>query len=717
MREEKMTKKDEEKKERRKHGSFFWFILTLLAGTVACIAIAASVILGRYGLYDSTEMFRNNVNERLLKNYAVYALSDYNDDFGLEQLEKTNFRYGVYSTDDPSSVNLEKESSYIVCTLPEDVLTGDKTDLFKYSATLGEYSIFQYDVDHLPGIEAYITNWGYYNDSNVISEQHQISQFLYAWNTDMAYVLTDDNYYFPVTLSIDMSELYQAYRGQDFDLYSENRTDWSDVVKEYCNMYISSEDGEYADYVDIYASDVKVCKSEDLSNYTSAVKCDFDSWQIDFQDWTITTEQTSDEIVTGKDCYLIACVADPLDVSKDDLFVRAEPWVDRACEWRALPIVVAVIFGILTIVCFVFFVIRFIVFIKKGGKYLSYQCRENVGLLWRAIIICVLCTLAEFIVLAAALDEGASEIVVMGWVFQTIVLVPLFIVGVLQLNKIAKGAERLANGNLHTPVDTKRMFYDFKKIGDGINSASVGLEKALDERMKSERFKTELISNVSHDIKTPLTSIISYVELLREQPEEEPANREYLGTLERQAIKLKKLLEDLIEASKAQTGNLKAELSPCNVNMVLHQVIGEYEERLAASELILKIHVPEEPINILADTKHLQRVLDNLLVNVSKYSQPGTRVYINLTGGSENAAIEIKNTSREMLNLASDELLERFTRGDSSRGSEGNGLGLSIAQSLMELMNGKLNLVVDGDLFKVILLFPRVTDMPETTNP
>ncbi len=709
-----MTKNDDEKKERRKHGAIFWFILTCLTGIVTGIAIAVAVLLGEYGLYDSTRMFRNNVNERLLKNYAVYALSDYKDDFRLEQLEKTNFRYGVYSTDDPTSVNLEKESSYLVCTLPEEVLAGDKTELFKYSATLGDYSIFQYDIDSLPGTGAYITNWSNYNDSNVVVEQHHILKFIYTWNTDMAYVLTEDYYYFPVTLSMDMSELYQIYRGQDFDLYSEGRTGWSDDVIEHCNMYICTE---YGDCVDIYPSDVTVCKSEDLGDYVSAVKCDFDSWEIDFQDWTVTTNETSDDIITGTDCYLIACVADPLDKSKDDLFVRADPWVELACKWRPLPIVVAVLFGILTIICFVFFMIRFVAFLGKGVRYLSYQCRENIGLLWKTIGICVLCTLAEFLILVPALSEGASEIVILGWIFQTLVLVPLFIVSVLQLNRIAKGAERLANGNLHTPVDTRRMFYDFKKIGNGINSASVGLEKALDERMKSERFKTELISNVSHDIKTPLTSIISYVELLREQPADEPANREYLGTLERQAIKLKKLLEDLIEASKAQTGNLKAELSPCNVNMVLHQVIGEYEERLAASELILKIHVPEEPINILADTKHLQRVLDNLLVNVSKYSQPGTRVYINLTGGSDNAAIEIKNTSREMLNMSSDELLERFTRGDSSRGSEGNGLGLSIAQSLMELMNGRLNLVVDGDLFKVILLFPRVMDIPEKSTP
>ena len=200
------------------------------------------------------------------------------------------------------------------------------------------------------------------------------------------------------------------------------------------------------------------------------------------------------------------------------------------------------------------------------------------------------------------------------------------------------------------------------------------------------------------------------MELLKEQPEGEPANREYLETLERQSVKLKKLLEDLIEASKASTGNLKAELEPCNVNTVLHQVIGEYQEKLSASELDLRVSVPEEPINIMADTRHFQRVLDNLFVNVSKYAQPGTRVYVNLSAGTDEAAIEIKNTSKESLNMTSDELLERFTRGDSSRGSEGNGLGLSIAQSLMELMNGKLKLVVDGDLFKVILLFPRITE-------
>ncbi len=712
-----MANKDDdikEKKGRRKFGALIWFILTVVTGIITGYCVGGCVLLGEYGLYDSPARFRNNVNEHLLKNYAVYALSDYNDNFMLDQLENTNFQYGVYCTDDPTSVDLSKRWTYEVCTLPDEVLNADKTLLFKYSATLGDYSIFQYNIDCLPGRYAYITNFSNYDDGNAVIEEHTIAKFIYCWNSDMAYLITDDGYYFPVYLSIDMSEVYSVYRGENVEMFNADRTGWSDEILELCNMYILDDQG-YG--VDLYPTDIEICKSEELVNYTSGTKSDFDSWNIDFKEWNVTTETVPQDAVIGKDCYLIACVADPLDLTKDDLFVRADPWIRFACEWRFLSIAVTVFFGILTLICLVRFLIRFFAFMKKGFRFVSYQWRENVGLLWRAVMVCILCTFAEMLVLAWALNDWQSELIVAGWIFQTIILIPLFIIAVLQLNKIAKGAQRLANGELHTPVDTRNMFYDFKKVGDGINSASIGLEKALDERMKSERFRTELISNVSHDIKTPLTSIISYVELLREQPEDEPANREYLGTLERQAIKLKKLLEDLIEASKAQTGNLKAELFPCNVNMVLHQVIGEYEERLAQQELILKIHVPAEPINIMADTKHLQRVLDNLLVNVAKYSQPGTRVYINLTGGSDNAVIEIKNTSREMLNMTSDELLERFTRGDSSRGSEGNGLGLSIAQSLMELMNGRLNLVVDGDLFKVILLFPRVTDIPDTTTP
>ncbi|MBO4610376.1 MAG: HAMP domain-containing histidine kinase [Lachnospiraceae bacterium] len=701
-----MKKQDNDLKERRKHGALFWFIISVISSLIFSGLCGTFYAFAEMGMYDSTRYFRKNVNDLYLKDYAVYALSDYQDDFGMNELKNTNFRYGVYSTDEPALVDLRNRSSYEVCNLPDDVLAADKSELFRYSATLGDYSVFVYNTESIFDPYSYITNYSSYDNIDVVQERHSIAEVVYIWNTDLAYVITADGFYFPVGITIsydDGSEEWSVRTAVD-----EKNSSWNDNVENNANIVLHSDNGETY-YITPW--EVTVCTADYLSDLKSGIKYNFESYESDFQSWSMITSSTAVERpVTGKDCYLIACVAEPLDYECDDLFARIAPWIDLACSTRYLVIVLTFVFGILTLVSVVFFCIRFFAFIAKGFKKLGYQCKENIRLTWRLIGIASLCTLAEFIVLVSAVDGSAEDLIILGWLVQTLVLFPLFVIAVLQLNRLAKGAKRMAEGNLESPVDTKHMFYDFKTIGDSINSTGQGLEIALADRMKSERFKTELISNVSHDIKTPLTSIISYVELLKEQPEGEPANREYLETLERQSVKLKKLLEDLIEASKASTGNLKAELEPCNVNTVLHQVIGEYQEKLSASELDLRVSVPEEPINIMADTRHFQRVLDNLFVNVSKYAQPGTRVYVNLSAGTDEAAIEIKNTSKESLNMTSDELLERFTRGDSSRGSEGNGLGLSIAQSLMELMNGKLKLVVDGDLFKVILLFPRITE-------
>ena len=375
-------KKDDGKKERRKPGAVFWLILTIITGAVALGSIGVVIALAQFGIYDNNDLFRKNINDRLLKNYAVYARSDFNDDFNLDRLQNTNFKYGVYSTNDPSSVNLERESSYEVCTLPRDVLKGDKSDLFKYSATLGDYSYFEYDIDNLLSDTAYVTNYASYNDSNVISEEHVISGFIYAWNTDCAYAITYDGYYFPVTLSMDMSTMFSIYRGQEFNTFNDTYTDWSEEIKEYCKMYIYSDNG-YC--VDIVPEDIKVCKADELSNYISGVKAGFESWKVDFENWVISTEKISNEIVTGKDCYLIACVAEPLNMESNDLFTRADPWINRACQWKYLPIVSAILFGFLTLICFGYFIIRFFAFLRKSWKFLSYQWRENVGLLWRAI--------------------------------------------------------------------------------------------------------------------------------------------------------------------------------------------------------------------------------------------------------------------------------------------------------------------------------------------
>jgi signal transduction histidine kinase len=228
--------------------------------------------------------------------------------------------------------------------------------------------------------------------------------------------------------------------------------------------------------------------------------------------------------------------------------------------------------------------------------------------------------------------------------------------------------------------------------------------------MKSERFKTELITNVSHDIKTPLTSIINYVDLLGKEPLDNPTAQEYLEILNHQSARLKKLIEDLIEASKASTGNLPVHPELCDATVMLTQVVGEFKERAEANSLDIVVDSPEPPINIMADGRHLWRVIDNLMSNICKYALPGTRVYIDLERRDGMVVMTFRNISRDRLNISSDELMARFVRGDSSRNTEGNGLGLSIARSLTELMEGDLEIRIDGDLFKAILRFKEKLD-------
>ena len=226
--------------------------------------------------------------------------------------------------------------------------------------------------------------------------------------------------------------------------------------------------------------------------------------------------------------------------------------------------------------------------------------------------------------------------------------------------------------------------------------------------MKSERFRTELITNVSQDIKTPLTSIVNYVDLLeKEEPENEKV-REYVDVLSRQSARLKKLIDDLIEASKASTGNLSVNPERIELGVLLDQSAGEYGEKLSAAGLELVVSKPEHPVTVLADGRHMWRIFDNLLNNIVKYGQPGTRVYLDLAAAEGQATVTFRNISRSRLNISGEELMERFVRGDSSRNTEGSGLGLSIALSLVRLQRGEMDLNVDGDLFKVTLKFDEI---------
>ncbi len=278
----------------------------------------------------------------------------------------------------------------------------------------------------------------------------------------------------------------------------------------------------------------------------------------------------------------------------------------------------------------------------------------------------------------------------------------------VSLRTLQKGGEKLARGDFSSPIDTRYLIGDFKRYGQELNDVQGGLEQAVQEQMKAEHLKTELITNVSHDIKTPLTSIVNYVDLLKKEDMPSSAAREYIAVLDRQSHRLKKLTEDLVEASKASSGALNVELQPTDVNVLLSQIEGEYQERLAACHLTLVTQPPAPGTMIQADSRLLSRVMDNLVSNVCKYAMENTRVYVTAAVRDGRAVISFKNVSRDELNISPDELMERFVRGDASRHSEGSGLGLSIARSLVQLQGGTFALSIDADLFRADIVFPLI---------
>ena len=287
------------------------------------------------------------------------------------------------------------------------------------------------------------------------------------------------------------------------------------------------------------------------------------------------------------------------------------------------------------------------------------------------------------------------------WAVFNIMVLGLFVWRAIILQFIKKGGERIHNGDYDSKIDTSIMYLDYKKFAEYLNSIGNGLNSAVEERMKSERLKSELITNVSHDLKTPLTSIINYVDLLKNEEKGSPKADEYIEVLDRQAKRMKKLTEDLIFASKASSGTEKVALENINVSEFIGQAIAEYSDKLEKAELnvILSERIPAGT-TVLADGRLLWRIMDNIFGNVYKYAQPGTRVYVETTETSETVTVAVKNISKESLNISAEELMQRFVRGDSSRSGDGSGLGLSIAKDLAHLQNGSFEITVDGDLFK-----------------
>lgn len=328
----------------------------------------------------------------------------------------------------------------------------------------------------------------------------------------------------------------------------------------------------------------------------------------------------------------------------------------------------------------------------------------RLPLVWKTALVGLVIAGAEFLLYINDFYRVRYGVFLMMKIIE--LLAVLYIA--VSLRALQKGGEKLARGDFSSPIDTRYLLWDFKRYGQELNDVQGGLEQAVQEQMKAEHLKTELITNVSHDIKTPLTSIVNYVDLLKKEDIPSPNAQEYIAVLDRQSHRLKKLTEDLVEASKASSGALNVELQPTDVNVLLSQIEGEYQERLAACHLTLVTQPPAPGTMIQADSRLLSRVMDNLVSNVCKYAMENTRVYVTAAVRDGQAVISFKNVSRDELNISPDELMERFVRGDASRHSEGSGLGLSIARSLVQLQGGTFALSIDADLFRADIVFPLI---------
>lgn len=340
--------------------------------------------------------------------------------------------------------------------------------------------------------------------------------------------------------------------------------------------------------------------------------------------------------------------------------------------------------------------------IKKIARLIFYIFK-NLGTVYKAAISLSILLIVQ--VLFIIINFYEYDNLIIGWLLYSAILTAVLILSSISFGKIKKGTEKVVAGDLNNKINTEYMYGDIKELAENINNIDNGLQVAIKDKMKSEHFKTELITNVSHDIKTPLTSIINYVDLIKKEDCSDEKINKYIDVLERQSFRLKKLIEDLVEASKATTGNINIELTKCNLSVLINQAIGEFDERLEKSNLFLIQKIENQDICVLADGRRLWRVFDNLLNNICKYAMSGTRVYVELKTENEKAIITFKNISSEQITVSGEDLTERFVRGDRSRNTEGNGLGLSIAKNLTTLQNGEFKVETDGDLFKAIITF------------
>lgn len=375
------------------------------------------------------------------------------------------------------------------------------------------------------------------------------------------------------------------------------------------------------------------------------------------------------------------------------------------------------IYGLLTAVLFLIGYLSLIRRIKARTLWkdslcricvrITWKCCKALGMFWKKRNVLWKMVLAIVVFYFFHWIAFAGEGVLVFIMFLAEAAVAFWILWeALCKERIRKGIRKISEGDVSHQISTDKMHGVNKEIAENVNHIGDGLQEAVNESMKSERLKTDLITNVSHDIKTPLTSIINYVDLLKRENIEDPKIQGYIKVLEEKSQRLKTLTEDVVEASKVSSGNISLEYMDVNFVEMLNQTIGEFSEKFEMKKLQIIENVPEEAVVIHVDNRRVWRILENIFNNAAKYSMTGTRVYADLKKEKKRVIFSLKNISEQPLNIQAEELTERFIRGDISRSTEGSGLGLSIAKNLTELQGGKFNLYLDGDLFKVTIEFP-----------
>ncbi len=672
-------------------------VLCIISFNVMAASFSLMTICESENVYSKTEEeIREQMQEKVCMNYSIMAVARYKSDFCMDKLSGTNFRYGVIQADKIEGMDLNNKRIYKACNfdrkVTEDMLhihafdVGESTE-FRVGSSLFDSFYLYNDLDVI-----------YTEDGNEILSKTDSTKRYYV----LSYVkkpLKEQGEFFSENL---FGKLKQWER-QDYFVQAEAVVSALCAVKGWVfELFLLSLALFLFSLVGLFTGAGHRGAKEVVPGWADRIPFDVFTAAALILGTVFPAIIAAENIshVHGSVQWMVQigllcfCAEEILILV---FAMSAASRIKMGTWWK-------------NTLC-----VRTYTFIKKWIKNKIRNILElysrMLPMMWRAWAVMAGLAVLELMGLTAAIYRPGMQVSL--WLMEKIALYALITKFLLQMKKLQHAGAAIAAGELEEKISTDGMFWDLKEHGENLNNIRNGINHAVEERLKSERFKTELITNVSHDIKTPLTSIINYVDLLEKEELDNPNAREYLNVLGRQSQRLKKLIEDLMEASKASTGNLAVVCESCDAHVMLTQTIGEYEEKLKASQIELIVKESEEQILLWADPRHLWRIFDNLMNNICKYAQASTRAYVNIEKQEEAGKIVFRNISKYALNIESEELLDRFVRGDGSRNTEGSGLGLSIANSLTELMGGTFELVTDGDLFKVIVTFQTVKDHRE----